>query len=85
MNVKPEGHRYGSGQEPHERPTGLLQRILGHPVWAGLGVIIATVVAFIIYFLSASASPGTSNHGNCNIAGNNDSASCYSVSATATP
>lgn len=61
--MKHIGRRYDSGQEPHERPAGLLVRILGHPVWAGLAVIIPTAVAFVIYFLSASASQGTPIHG----------------------
>jgi hypothetical protein len=61
--MKHIGRRYDSGQEPHERPAGLLVRILGHPVWAGLAVIIPTAAAFVIYFLSTSAPPSTPIHG----------------------
>jgi hypothetical protein len=61
--------------------------MLSRPWWVGLGVVLATAVAVVGYFLAAGGSPATPGvttvHGNCNAVGSGNTVTCASpVSGT---
>jgi hypothetical protein len=63
-----------------------LGRWLGRPWWTGLGVIVATAVALIGYFLASGSSPTYSNRGgNCVAQGTNNVINCPGVRSGASP
>jgi hypothetical protein len=49
---------------------------LGKEWWAGLGVILAAVLAVIGFYLSSSGSSTYSNHGSCVAQGNDNTVNC---------
>ncbi len=58
---------------------GWVGRQLSWPWWAGLGVILATAVALMGYFLASGGSATYSNHGNCVAQGNGNTVNCPST------
>ena len=64
--------------------------MLSRPWWAGIGVIVGVLIALFGYLLSSSSSSSTSVvnntvHGNCSIAGNNNTQTCTTPNLKATP
>jgi hypothetical protein len=57
-----------------------LANLLSRPWWVGLGVVLATAVALMAYFLSSGGSQSNSVHGNCNAQGNGNTVTCSSTS-----
>jgi hypothetical protein len=56
---------------------------LAWPGWLGLGVIVATAVAFTIYFLSSGGSSTSSINGNCDAQGSGNMVHCTGTGSKA--
>jgi hypothetical protein len=66
-----------------------LDKRLGWPGWAGVGVILATVLSMVGYFLASSGSSSSSQiitvHGSCNAAGNGNTVTCTQPNSGTSP
>jgi hypothetical protein len=77
---------------PMNSPSTFWQRLdkrLGWPGWAGVSVILATVLSLVGYFLASGGSSSSSQiitvHGSCNAAGSGNTVTCTQSSAKTDP
>jgi hypothetical protein len=54
---------------------------LSRPWWLGLGVVLATLMALLIYFLGSGGSLSYANNGSCVAQGNGNTVTCRGPSA----
>jgi hypothetical protein len=65
---------------------GWLANMLSRPWWVGLGVVLATAVALMVYFLGpGGGSPSNSVNGNCNAQGNGNKVTCTNTGSGVGP
>jgi len=70
----------------HKEPRSGLKRWLSRRWWAGLGVILAVVLAVVGFLLTSGSSTSYSNHdGNCVAQGNNNTVNCPSAGSGVNP
>ncbi len=67
-------------KSPAKRRTSVAN-VLSRPWWVGLGVVLATAVALLGYFLVAGGSTSYSNTGPCSAQGNGNTVNCSTTSA----
>lgn len=64
------------GPGSRARPKEWIADLLSRKWWQGLGVLLATAVALLIYFLSSGSSSSYSNTGNCIAQGSGNTVTC---------
>ena len=66
-----------------------LDKRLGWPGWAGVGVILATILSLAGYLLASGGTSSSSQiitvHGSCNAAGNGNTVTCTQPTSKANP